>query len=262
MDLNLKNKFALVTAASSGLGLACAEALAKEGVSVAICSHNLERITKVANEIANKTGSNVKGFFCDLTDTNNINLLLTEIKKYFGKIEIFVFNHGNLPPGPFSVVNIEQWYEGISMCLSSAIQICHSLIPDMKKNQWGRIIFISSIFAKEPDSNYVVSSTLRSGLLSLSKCLAREFASYGITVNTVLPGYFNTPLLRCLAEKEGIQSGKDIQHVLNEWANNIPSKKFLNPDKLGMLVAFLSSDLADYISGASIVIDGCNLKGL
>ena len=262
MNLNLKGKCALVTAASRGLGRACAEALALEGADVAICSRNIEQIRKTANEISINTGGNVRGFVCDLANSNDIDLLLSELRTHFKKIDILVFNNGNLPPGSFSQVNMEQWHLGISMCLMPAIQLCNALISNMKENNWGRIIFINSIFAKEPDPNYIISSTLRSGLLNFAKCIARELATNSITVNSVLPGYFETPLLRSLAEEEGTRINKDARHVLNVWANMIPTNKLANPDQLGYLVAFLSSDLSENISGASIPIDGCMAKSL
>jgi 3-oxoacyl-[acyl-carrier protein] reductase len=184
MDLGLHGKVALVTAASRGLGRACAEALAAEGARVAICSRNEERITTTATEIRQQTGGEVIGFVCNMIKVEDIQRLVREVHERFGHIDILVFNHGNPPPGAFSNIALEQWHEGLNLCIWSAIHLFRSVLPIMKKQRWGRIIVISSIFAKEPDPDYVVSSTLRAGLLGLTKCLARELAPYQITVNT------------------------------------------------------------------------------
>jgi 3-oxoacyl-[acyl-carrier protein] reductase len=262
MDLGLHGKVALVTAASRGLGRACAEALAAEGARVAICSRNEERITTTAAEIQQQTGSEVIGFVCDVTKVEDIQRLIREIHERFGHIDILVFNHGNPPPGAFSNIALEQWHEGLNLCIWSAIHLFRSVLPIMKKQRWGRIIVISSIFAKEPDPDYVVSSTLRAGLLGLTKCLARELAPYQITVNTVLAGYFDTPLVRQLAAEEAQRKGKPVQQVLQEWANIVPTATIPPPLELGQLVAWLSSEQARNVTGIAIPIDGGMLKGL
>lgn len=261
MELNLQDKCALVTAASQGLGRACAEALAKEGAKVVICSRSTNRVSKAADEIASVTGSEVTGFICDLTKHQDIQKLVADTRKYLGRIDILVFNYGNPPPGSFFDLNLKQWREGMGLCFWPAIHLCRPIISEMQERRWGRIIFISSIFAKEPDSNYVVSSTLRAGLLGLAKCLARDMATYGVTINTILPGYFNTPLLRQLAEKEALQLGKNTEQVLQEWTATVPVGQLGDPHKLGKLVTFLSSDLAAHITGTTISMDGDILRG-
>lgn len=262
MDLNLKGKCALVTAASQGLGRACAEALAAEGARVAICSRSSERITRAASEIAAITASEVKGFVCDLTNSSHIQQLVLETRKHFGQVDILVFNHGNLPPGSFYTVSDEQWQRSLEACLWSAIHLCRALTFEMEKQMWGRIIFISSMFAMEPDPTFVVSSTLRGGLLGLAKCLARELAAYRITVNTVLPGYFDTPLLRQLASEQGRRLGKEAEQVLKDWTDILPSRILPKPLVLGQLVSWLSSEKASNITGTTITSDGGLRKGV
>jgi len=262
MELGLRNKCALVTAASQGLGRACAEALAREGAQVAICSRSMERITRAADEINLKTGDKVLGFVCDITQADDIERLVTEVRSQLGHIDILVFNHGNPPPGSFLELDIEQWKAGLALCLWPAIRMCQFVVPEMKSRHYGRIIFISSIFAKEPDHNYVISSTLRSGLLGFAKCIARDLASYSITVNTVLAGYFDTPLLKQVAESHAIKFQKKLQQVVQEWANMIPTKTLADPLSLGQLVAWLSSSQANNLTGVAIPIDGGLINGI
>jgi len=262
MDLNLKDRCALVTAASQGLGRACAEALALEGARVAICSRNRGRVNRTANEIAKKAKVEVFGFVCDLKNSEDVGRLVSECREHLGRVDIFVFNHGNLLPGSFSDIGIEEWQEGLNICLWPAIHLSRSLMPEMKKQRWGRIIFISSIFAKEPNPEYVLSSTLRAGLLGFAKCLAHEVAPYRITVNTVLAGYFDTPLVRRLAKDRARLLGKDIREVQEEWAAMLPTRIIPEPLALGHLVGWLSSEKAHNVTSTTVVSDGGLVKGL
>ena len=260
MDLGLQGKVALVTAASQGLGRACAEALAAEGVRVAICSRSRDRVTAAAIKISRQTGGEVEGFVCDLTKKCDIKHLVTQVYNSFGAIDVLVFNHGNPPPGSFGNVGLEQWQQGLNLCLWPAIHLCHAVVPIMKEKRWGRIIFISSVFAKEPDPNYIVSSTLRAGLLGFAKCLALELAPYQITVNTVLAGYFDTPLVRNLAKEEGRKRGVSTNQVLKQWTRLLPTGVMPKPLVLGQLVAWLCSEQAFNITGAAIPSDAGLLK--
>lgn len=260
MELGLSDKCVLVTGASQGLGRACAEALAAEGARIAICSRSMSRITKAADGIADTAGSEVIGFVCDLTNPKDIQRLISQTQEHFGHIDALVFNHGNPPPGSFFDISIERWQEGLNISLWPAIHLCRAVIPAMKEQHWGRIIFISSTFAKEPDPNYVISSTLRAGLLGLAKCLSRELAPYQITVNTVLAGYFDTPLIRQLAAEVGRRVRKDDKQILQEWANMSPSRTMCEPFALGQLVAWLSSEQAHNVTGTAVTSDGGLLK--
>lgn len=255
MNLNITGKCALVTAASQGLGLACAQALANEGAKVAICSRNEMKIMKIAKEISLSSNSEVIGIACDLSNIDDINRLLNKIYELLGNIDILVFNHGNLTPGSFDKVTLDTWQQNLSISLLPAIHLMNTILPKMKEQLWGRIIFISSIFAKEPDYNFIVSSTIRAGLLGFTKSLATQMAQYGITVNSVLPGYFDTPLLRRIALEKGKSLGKKEKDILARWASELPSKKISQPKTIGFLVSLLASDLVPNLIGAAIPID-------
>jgi len=256
MKLKLENKCALVTAASQGLGRASAEALAQEGAKVIICSRNEKRIIQTANEITKKTGNKVTGLVCDLTKFDDIKKMIQSIYDLFENIDILIFNHGNLPPGSFENLNINHWRNGLSLSLWPAIHLCQSLIPKMKIQNWGRIIFISSIYAKEPDPRFIISSSYRAGLLGFAKCLASELAINKVTVNTVLAGYYDTPLLREIASKTAIVTEKTVETVLTEWTKTIPTKFLPDSSSLGELVAWLASENSFNITGTAITSDG------
>lgn len=256
MDLELTNKVALVTAASRGLGYACAMALAAEGAHVAICSRSKTRVRAAASRISKTTGSKVIGIQTDLTREEQLPRLVREVENVLGPIDIFVFNTGNPPAGDFASSADKDWVLGVSLCLRPPIVLCRLILPKMRKRKFGRIIFLSSIFAQEPDKGYVVSSTLRAGLGALSKCLAREAGQDGVSVNLVCPGYFDTPLLQELAGKHARALGKSSERVLSDWGKLSPAGRLGNPAHLGALVALLASPQGAYIQGAALPIDG------
>lgn len=262
MDLELINKVALVTAASRGLGYACAMALAAEGANVAICSRSKTRVRAAASRISKATGSEVIGVQADLTREDQLPLLVREVEKVFGPIDIFVFNTGNPPAGDFTSASDKDWALGFSLCLRPPIVLCRLILPKMRMRKFGRIIFLSSIFAQEPDKGYVVSSTFRAGLGALSKCLGREAGQDGVSVNLVCPGYFDTPLLHELARKHAKTLGKSSERVLSDWGKLSPARRLGSPAHLGALVALLASSQGSYIQGAAVPIDGGALHGL
>jgi len=263
MNFSLKGKVSLVTGACRGIGRVCAEVLLERGSDqVCICCRNYEHIQKTSLEIENRYGLSVKGFEADLSKPSDIRNLVRSILKKGGHIDILVVNTGTPSPGSFLKCKTSDWKDGINLCLNSTIQLCQEIIPSMKENKFGRIIILTSIFAKEPDFNFVISSTLRSALVSLTKCLATELASFGITANAICQGYVDTPLLREVAKKQTMTSKNNIDSVFKEWKNFIPLKRFAKPEEVAYLVGFLASDLAGYITGTSIAIDGGILKSI
>lgn len=261
MDLGINGKVALVTAASRGLGFACAQALAAEGARVAICSRSRIRINKAARKLSKDYSADVHGYVCDLRKPDHLKRLLGNVQNDLGSVDIFVFNTGNPPPGDFRTMPESSWEDGLSLVLRPSIMLSKALLPKMVKKKWGRIIFITSIFAREPDPEYVISSTLRAGMLALVKCLARDTARHGITVNTVMPGFFNTPLVRGLAEKEAAKRKVRVSAVMSGWAKSLPRGNLGDPRDLGDLVAWLSGSSAGNVSGDAIQSDGVTMRG-
>jgi len=260
MNFGLRGKVALVTAASQGLGLACAEALAAEGCGVAICARDSERVADAAERLRHSSRARIEGLQCDLRRREDRDELIRRVEATFRKVDVLVFNHGNPPPGNFESVTSARWEEGIDLSLRPALHLCQALVPGMRHRGWGRIVFLSSAFAREPDPAYVVSATLRAGLLGLAKCLARELAPHGVTVNTVLAGYFSTPLLQALAEEDGVRAGVPAQAVLESWAQQVPVGSIGDGRMLGQLVAWLCSECSQNIVGAAIPCDGGLLR--
>jgi 3-oxoacyl-[acyl-carrier protein] reductase len=192
MDFRLKNKIAIVTAASQGLGKASAMALAQEGATVVICSRRQKEITETAEEIKKVTGSTVIPIVADVTKLDDIKKLVAETRARFGKIHILVNNAGGPPTGTIASLTDEDWQKGHELTLMSVIRLTREVLPIMTEQQWGRIITIVSIVAKQPINELLISSVVRPGIFGLTKVLANLHAKDNITVNTICPGHILT----------------------------------------------------------------------
>jgi 3-oxoacyl-[acyl-carrier protein] reductase len=262
MDFKIKDKIALVTAATRGLGRGCAEQLAAEGCRIAICSRNEVEAKKAAREISNATHAKVSGFRADMGRPEDIANLIKAVQSDLGDPDILVANAGGPAPGTFATTPLEEYEKGINLNLMSAVRLIHGLVPAMKQKQWGRIIAITSISVKQPISNLLLSNTARAGLTGFLKTVSTELAPDNITVNAILPGLHKTSRVDQLARHRAEQENKTSEQILQEMMNDIPSKTMGDPSDFGAMAAFLASDQAKYISGQSILLDGGNFPGL
>ena len=259
MDLQLRNKVALVTAASRGLGFACARKLAIEGARVAICSRNQENLERAAHSISTETGREIFSISSDLTIPSDVENIVRKIETSLGDIEILVMSTPHPPTKPFSQASQEDFDDGYTILLKPAIQLTNLLIPAMKMRQSGRLIYIGSIFGLEPETLSAIQSAFRTALNALVKCISNEVAPFGICANVICPGYFDTPLVRELAKSITNTPGLS-QDPITDWKNASPSKTLGDPDDLGALAAFLASPYAKFINGTTITIDGGLLR--
>ncbi len=260
MDLGIKNKIALVTASSKGLGRACAEALAREGVKVAICARNGKVLKATADEIATATQAEVLAIPGDMTNSRDTERVVKETAEYFGALHILVTNAGGPPAGYFDEISDKQWLEAVNLTLMSAVRLIRMAVPLMEKERWGRIINITSVSVREPIDNLILSNSLRAGVHGLAKTLATQLASRGITINNVMPGYIQTDRVEQLAQYTAHQTGKSVAEVLAESAQPIPMGRIGRPAEFGAVVAFLASEQASYITGVSLPVDGGRVK--
>lgn len=256
MELNLAGKNALVTGASYGLGFSCAKVLAQEGANVVLCSRTSEKIHAAAKEIAAEAPGKVVGIAADLTVEEDLKKLVEAANATLGSVDILIVSTGHPPTYAFSVATDEQWKQGQDLLLRPPIVLARLVLNGMQSRQYGRIIFIGSIFGLEPEKSSVVQSTFRCGLNALAKCIATEVAAHGVTANVICPGYFDTPLVRDLAAQYAEQENRSVDLVLQDWAQYAPAQRFGKPDDLGALVAFLASPRAEFITGTTITIDG------
>jgi len=262
MDLGLKGKIALVAASSRGLGRAVAEEFAAEGASLILCSRDAGAINRTAIEIAKATGAAMLAESCDVSNPVDVARLVQSGIEHYGRIDILVTNAGGPPAGKFESFSQEQWEAATRLTLFSAIELARHVLPGMKERGWGRILNITSIAVKQPVDNLMLSNSLRAAVTGFARTLANEVATFGITVNNIMPGYTRTErveeLAGMMAEKEGITPGEFIAR----WEKEIPVGRVGEPREFAALAAFLVSERASYITGTSIPVDGGWIRGL
>ncbi|MEK6333985.1 MAG: SDR family oxidoreductase [Acidobacteriota bacterium] len=262
MNLGLKGKVALVAAASRGLGRAVAEELASEGAALVLCSRQAETISKTAIEIAESTGTEVLALRADVSNAQDVATLVRSGIERFGRIDILVTNGGGPPAGQFESFSHEQWEAAARLTLFSAVELARNVLPGMKERGWGRILNITSIAVKQPVENLMLSNSLRAAVTGFARTLANEVATFGITVNNIMPGYTRTErveeLSRMMAEREGISPGDFVAR----WEREIPMRRLGEPREFAALAAFLVSERASYITGTSIPVDGGWIRAL
>jgi 3-oxoacyl-[acyl-carrier protein] reductase len=262
MDLGIKGKVALITASSTGIGKAAAEALAGEDCNIAICSRTKETLIETARDIKNKF--HVEPFWgvCDLNHQKDIENFYYAVRKHFGKVDILVNNCGGPVPGFLRDLSEEDWDNAFKQVLLSVVRFSNLVIPDMIAQEWGRIINITSIAVKQPVNNLMLSNSLRAGVTGFAKSLSNEFGSKNVTVNNIAPGYTLTHRLYELAVNRAKVSGKSHEEILVEMAKDIPMNRLGGPEEIAAVVVFLASQKASYITGTTIQVDGGSTKAI
>ncbi len=260
MDLKLKNKVALVTASSKGIGKSVAEILIKEGCKVVICSSNQQNLIEAAKDIKESCGIEPLWGICDVSNPNDIIEIVKMTKNQFGDIDILVNNCGEPIPGTFDNLDDSNWLDAVDQVLLSVVRLTREVLPGMKAKKWGRIINITSKSVKQPIDNLMLSNSLRSAVTAFSKTLSNEVGKFNITVNNVAPGFTLTSRLYELALVKEKATGVSHEEVLAEMANSVPLKRLGSPDEVASMVVFLASEQAGYTTGTTIQVDGGAIK--
>ena len=260
MELNLKGKTALITAASSGIGKATAEMLIQEGVNVAICSRNKLKLEMAVHEMKNLY--NIEPYYdvCDINKPSEIESTVNNVIKKFDKIDILINNCGGPVPGIFEELNDDNWEDALEQVLMSAIRFTRLVLPKMKSNKWGRIINITSLSVKQPVDNLILSNSLRSAVTAFAKTMSNHLGKFNITVNNVAPGYTLTPRINELAEKKALLANTSTDIMLALMADEVPMKRMAKSQEVASIIAFLASEQAGYITGQTIAVDGGLIK--
>lgn len=255
MDLGIKGRVAMVAAASKGLGRAVAEALAKEGCRLSICSRSTDNLDEARQSIES-AGGEVLAMACDVSSPADLERWVEATIATFGKVDILVTNTGGPPAAKFMQLTEEQWRSGIDSTLMNVVRLSRLVIPDMQSRNWGRIVNITSLVAKQPLDLLTISSTLRAGLSGLTKTLSDQVAKDNILVNAVLPGHILTDRQVHLNEIRSKEQGISIEEYAKKVEQSIPMARFGRPEEIGNAVTFLCSERASYITGVSLQVDG------
>ena len=262
MDLQVEGKVFMVAASSKGLGFGIARELAKNGATVCIASRTKNEVDMAAQKLRTETNATVHASVFDASDAKSIENWVKEVAQAFERIDGLVVNAGGPPPGNFGDFSDDDWQAAFNLTLMSAVRLIRGVLPHMRSGGGGSVLTITSLSVKEPINGLLLSNVFRSGVASLVKSLASELAGENIRVNNLIPGRIDTDRVKAidnnLAEKQGVAAGKIKQQ--NE--SLIPIGRYGTTEEFGKASAFLLSDAASYITGASLVVDGGLLKGV
>jgi 3-oxoacyl-[acyl-carrier protein] reductase len=253
MDLGIRGRVALLTGASSGLGKACALALAAEGARVAVAARRREELEEVANQARRAGAPEARAFTVDLADSRSIEALLRDVRDAFGGVDIFVANSGGPKPGTLLQTAPDDWDAAYRSLLRSMLQLVEGVVPSMRERKWGRIVALTSSSVKQPIATLSLSNMFRTALVSALKTLSNEVAKDGVTVNAIATGRILTDRLRSLY-------GDDA--ALEKAGKEVPIGRVAQPEEFAPLVAFLCGESARYITGQTIAVDGGLIPGL
>lgn len=253
MDLGLKGRSALVTAASKGLGRACAEALIGEGAHAFISSRDAASIENTGKQIKAAGWS-----AADVSKPGEPEALVAAAIARLGRLDVLVVNAGGPPPGTFQSTPMEAWDVAFQLTLMSAVRLIKAGLPHLKHSDQGRIVLITSISVRQPIPNIALSNSLRAAVTGMAKTLSRELAPDRITVNCLAPDAILTDRLRVLA----IAAGVDPEERIKQQSAAAPMGRLGDPSEFGAACAFLCSKQAGYITGQTLGVDGGALLGV
>ena len=257
MKIDLTGKKALVGGSSKGIGLGIATELANSGASVCLMARNESRLKEIVNQLPD---SNNHSYL--VVDFSKFEDFKIKIEKYVknNQVDILINNTQGPPAGNSLSKNIDSYQEAFDLLFKSVVHTTSLVIPGMKKNKWGRIINVTSVSVKEPLNYLVLSNSIRSAVVAWAKSLSVDLGPDGITVNSILTGYFDTERIKELNKEKSKSLNISEAEVLDKMKSLVPASRLGRPEEYGYLVSFLSSDNAAYINGASIPIDGGLLK--
>lgn len=256
MDLQLKNKLALITGGSVGIGLAVAEGLAAEGVNLILCARNKARLEDQGKRIRENFKVKVDCLQTDVSKADEITRLLDHIKSQHNSLDIFISNAGQGSEEKISDAPDEKWQHYWELHVMAAVRLSRGFIPLMRE-KGGAILMNSSICAKQPLGYEPIYNTTKAALSMFSKCLANELIPFNIRVNTINPGLILTPDWKKTASKLGAKEGISADQYLDRLAQDLtPIGRFGTPQELAHFFVFLCSPMASYSVGSTYYVDG------
>ena len=256
MDLGLDGNVALCTAASSGLGLASATALAREGADVAVCGQTEAHLDNAREQLRAAGTGDTLAVQADITDPDHVAAFVEETVAEFGGVDHVVTSAGGPPSGPFPEQNDRDWYRAYDMLVMSAVWTLREAHPHLGESDAGSVVAITSRSVREAIDGLVLSNAVRRAVIGLVKTVSREFAP-AMRANAVLPGAHETARIENLIDR-AVERGEypDYEAGYEDWASDVPLGRVGDPEELGDVVAFLASPRASYVTGAALAVDG------
>ena len=259
MKIELSGKKALIGGSSKGIGLGIAKQLAESGASVCLMARNETKLKEIVSKLPSSENQNHDYLVVDFSNFDGFKIIIEEYVDK-NRIDILINNTQGPPAGNSLSKDIESYQEAFDLLFKSVVYTTSLIVPKMLKNKWGRIINVTSVSVKEPLNYLVLSNSIRSAVVAWAKSLSVDVGKDGVTVNSILTGYFDTERIKDLNKEKSKSLNISEDEVLEKMKSLVPINRLGKTEEYGYLVSFLSSDKAAYINGASIPIDGGLLK--
>lgn len=259
MKIELSGKKALIGGSSKGIGLGIAKQLAESGASVCLMARNEAKLKEIVSKLPSSENQNHDYLVVDFSNFDGFKIIIEEYVDK-NRIDILINNTQGPPAGNSLSKDIESYQEAFDLLFKSVVYTTSLIVPKMLKNKWGRIINVTSVSVKEPLNYLVLSNSIRSAVVAWAKSLSVDVGKDGVTVNSILTGYFDTERIKDLNKEKSKSLNISEDEVLEKMKSLVPINRLGKTEEYGYLVSFLSSDKAAYINGASIPIDGGLLK--
>ncbi|WP_460637795.1 SDR family oxidoreductase [Larkinella harenae] len=256
MNLSLVGKTALVCGSTQGIGYATAVELASLGANVTLLARNETKLQEAVDSLATQPGQQHQYRVADFANPEEVKTVVDAYLAEFPDVHILINNTGGPAGGPLIEAQLEEFTKTFAAHLLNNQQLVQAVVPAMKRLGYGRIVNIISTSIKQPIVGLGVSNTIRGAVAQWAKTLSLEIAQYGITVNNVLPGYTRTARLEAILEKRMKETGQSREEVEAQLQAEIPSKRFVEPEEVGAVAAFLCTPAAASINGINVPVDG------
>lgn len=256
MRLDLSGHLAVVTGASAGIGAATVKTLAAAGADVSFCARGADGVDELVEERRGGDGGTVRGYVADMASAEEVSAFLDDVEHDAGAPDILVNNVGQSPSRNFLHMTDEDWLGLFELNLMSAVRCTQRLLPAMRRRRWGRVVMISTGAAKYPSAPLVDYSATKAAMVAVGKAIATKYGADNILVNSVLPGLIDTPMWDRAAGEIAASSNGDPDTVKAAMARSVPLGRYGTAGEVAALVAFLCSDLAGYVTGTAISVDG------
>jgi 3-oxoacyl-[acyl-carrier protein] reductase len=261
MDLGLKGKKVFVTGSSRGLGYASARILAGEGCQVVLNGRDEGRLKEASQKINSETGTHTNYCVGDAADPAQASLLINEAADKLGGLDLLITNTGGPPSGKFEEIKEDVWQRAIDLAFMSHVRLIQSALPFLRESQNASVLTITSYSVKQPIPNLVLSNSIRSATVGLTKSLALELGPDGIRFNSLLPGWTKTERVQEILEFKAKQNNTTVGQEMEKITSAIPLHRMAEPDEIGRAAAFILSPAASYINGVMLTVGGGIYQG-